>query len=122
MTVPAPLDRVQAALAARFPWEDRMVPDLGRITLLCDLLGDPQKAYPSVHLTGTNGKTSTARMVDALLRSFGLRPGPLHEPAPRALTERICLDGVPSTRSASPRPSTSCSRTSSSSTPAATCR
>ncbi len=90
-----PLDRLQTALAARFPTEDRMVPDLDRIRMLCDLLGDPQKAFPSIHLTGTNGKTSTARMIDALLRSFGLRPGRYTSPHLESLTERICLDGVP---------------------------
>ena len=40
-----------------------------------DLLGSPQPAYPSIHIAGTNGKTSTARMVDALLSAFGLRTG-----------------------------------------------
>jgi dihydrofolate synthase / folylpolyglutamate synthase len=95
VSTPAPLDRVQAGLAARFPTEDRMVPDLDRITMLCDLLGDPQRSFPSVHLTGTNGKTSTARMVDALLRSFGLRPGRYTSPHLESVTERICLDGVP---------------------------
>lgn len=90
-----PLDRVQAALAARFPSEDRMVPDLDRITLLCDLLGDPQRSYPSIHLSGTNGKTSTARMADALLRAFGLRPGRYTSPHLETVTERICLDGAP---------------------------
>ena len=90
-----PLDRVQAALAGRFPAEDRMVPDLERITLLLDLLGSPQRAYPSVHLTGTNGKTSTARMVDALLQAAGLRPGRYTSPHLQSVTERIVLDGTP---------------------------
>ncbi|MCW2776566.1 MAG: FolC bifunctional protein [Frankiales bacterium] len=90
-----PLGPLQAALAARFPAEDHIVPDLDRIAMLCELLGDPQKAFPSIHLTGTNGKTSTARMVDALLRSFGLRPGRYTSPHLESLTERICLDGVP---------------------------
>ena len=52
-----------------------MVPDLDRIRDLVDLLGHPQRAFPSIHLTGTNGKTSTARMIDSLLRAFGLRTG-----------------------------------------------
>jgi dihydrofolate synthase/folylpolyglutamate synthase len=72
-----------------------MVPDLLRIQQLCDLLGDPQKAYQSVHLTGTNGKTSTARMVDALLRQFDLRTGRYTSPHLDSVTERICLDGEP---------------------------
>lgn len=89
------LQRVLADLAIRFPSEDRMVPDLDRITLLCDLMGDPQRAYPSVHLTGTNGKTSTARMVDSQLRAFGLRPGRYTSPHLDSVTERITLDGDP---------------------------
>jgi dihydrofolate synthase / folylpolyglutamate synthase len=88
------LERVSAALAGRFPAEDRMVPDLERIALLCDLLGSPQRAYPAVHLTGTNGKTSTARMVDALLQAAGLRPGRYTSPHLQSVTERITLDGV----------------------------
>jgi dihydrofolate synthase / folylpolyglutamate synthase len=89
------LERVQAALAGRFPAEDRMVPDLERITALLDLLGSPQRAHPSVHLTGTNGKTSTARMVDSLLQAAGLRPGRYTSPHLQSVTERITLDGLP---------------------------
>jgi dihydrofolate synthase / folylpolyglutamate synthase len=89
------VERVMGALAARFPSEDRMQPDLDRIRLLCDLLGEPQRAYPSIHLTGTNGKTSTARMVDALLRAFGLRPGRYTSPHLDSPTERVVLDGSP---------------------------
>ncbi|MBW3640677.1 MAG: bifunctional folylpolyglutamate synthase/dihydrofolate synthase [Actinobacteria bacterium] len=74
-----------------------MVPDLDRITLLCDLLGSPQRGYPSIHLTGTNGKSSTARMIDALLQGFGLRPGRYTSPHLDSVTERITLDGQPLT-------------------------
>jgi dihydrofolate synthase/folylpolyglutamate synthase len=89
------LERVTAALAGRFPSESEMAPDLNRIRLLTDLMGSPQMAYPSVHLTGTNGKTSTARMVDALVRAFGLRPGRYTSPHLHAVTERITVDGDP---------------------------
>jgi dihydrofolate synthase/folylpolyglutamate synthase len=89
------LQRVLAELAGRHPAEDRMLPDLERIRLLCDLLGSPQKAYPSIHLTGTNGKSSTARMIDALLQGFGLRPGRYTSPHLDSVTERITLDGQP---------------------------
>lgn len=89
------LARVLAVLGTRYPSEDLMVPDLDRIRLLCDLLGEPQRSYPSIHLTGTNGKTSTARMVDALVRAFGLRPGRYTSPHLDTVTERICLDGDP---------------------------
>ncbi len=90
-----PLQTVTQALAGRFPSEQHMVPDLDRIRLLTDLMGDPQRAYPAVHLTGTNGKTSTARMVDALLAAFGLRTGRYTSPHLTSPTERICLDGRP---------------------------
>ncbi|MDQ1684182.1 MAG: dihydrofolate synthase / folylpolyglutamate synthase, partial [Frankiaceae bacterium] len=87
------LVRVEKALAGRFP--TRMVPDLDRITDLLDLLGSPQRAYPSIHVTGTNGKTTTARMIDALLRAFGIRTGRYTSPHLESVTERIALDGVP---------------------------
>jgi dihydrofolate synthase/folylpolyglutamate synthase len=89
------LDRVMTALAGRYPSEDRMVPDVERITALTDLLGSPQLACPSVHLTGTNGKTSTARMVDGLLQAAGLRVGRYTSPHLQSVTERITLDGAP---------------------------
>ncbi|HEY0357502.1 MAG TPA: folylpolyglutamate synthase/dihydrofolate synthase family protein [Mycobacteriales bacterium] len=89
----ADLARVEKALDARGP--GRMVPDRERITALLDLLGTPQRSYPSVHLTGTNGKTSTARMIDALLRAFGLRVGRYTSPHLESITERIALDGEP---------------------------
>src|SRR3954470_3368170 len=87
------LARVEKALEARFP--TRMVPDLDRIKDLMDLLGQPQRAYPSIHLTGTNGKTTTARMADALLREFGMRTGRYTSPHLQHVTERIALDGEP---------------------------
>ena len=89
------LSRVMAELAGRFPSEDKMVPDLDRIRLLTDLMGSPQRAYPSIHLTGTNGKTSTARMIDAVVRGFGLRPGRYTSPHLDTVTERISIDGDP---------------------------
>ena len=89
------LQRVLADLATRYPAEDKMIPDLDRITLLLDLLGSPQRAYPAIHLTGTNGKSSTARMIDALLQSFGLRPGRYTSPHLDSVTERITIDGQP---------------------------
>ena len=89
------LQRVMAGLASRHPSEDKMVPDLERISLLCDLMGSPQQAYPAIHLTGTNGKTSTARMVDALVRARGLRTGRFTSPHVESMTERISVDGDP---------------------------
>ncbi|MEP6461834.1 MAG: folylpolyglutamate synthase/dihydrofolate synthase family protein [Frankiaceae bacterium] len=89
----ADLARVQAELDARIP--SRIVPGLERIRYLLHLLGDPQRAYPSIHIAGTNGKTSTARMVDALLVAFGLRTGRTTSPHLASVTERIAVDGVP---------------------------
>ena len=90
----------EAALYDRIPKGDEVLsmgPDLSRITLLMDLLGEPQRSYPAIHLTGTNGKTSTTRMADALLRGFGLRPGRYTSPHLVSIRERIALDGVPVT-------------------------
>lgn len=72
-----------------------MVPDLTRIEALMDLLGSPQRAYPSIHLTGTNGKTSTSRMVDSLLRAHGLRVGRYTSPHLETVRERISIEGDP---------------------------
>lgn len=74
-----------------------MVPDLDRIQALLDLLGSPQLAYPSIHITGTNGKTSTARMVDSLLRAHGLRVGRYTSPHLESVRERISIEGEPIT-------------------------
>jgi len=84
----------ERALLARWP-ETRLEPSLDRIRALTELLGDPQHAYPVVHLTGTNGKTSTSRMIDALLREIGLRTGRFTSPHLESMTERISVDGEP---------------------------
>ncbi|SHN26369.1 dihydrofolate synthase / folylpolyglutamate synthase [Cryptosporangium aurantiacum] len=89
----AELARAEAGLNARGP--GRMVPDRERIVALLDLLGNPQRAYPAIHLTGTNGKTSTSRMIDSLLKAFGLRAGRYTSPHLESVTERISLDGDP---------------------------
>src|ERR1035438_3326104 len=68
---------------------------LDRMADLVGFLGDPQRACPVIHITGTNGKTSTARMVDALLRSRGLRTGRFTSPHLVSIRERICVDGAP---------------------------
>ncbi|MEU4333642.1 folylpolyglutamate synthase/dihydrofolate synthase family protein [Micromonospora lupini] len=73
----------------------RMVFELDRIESLLDLLGSPQRAYPTIHLTGTNGKTSTARMIDSLLRAHGLHTGRYTSPHLETVRERISLDGEP---------------------------
>src|SRR5918997_2764868 len=85
---------VEAALLGRWP-ESRLEPSLDRIQALTELLGDPQRAYPVVHLTGTNGKTSTSRMIDTLIRARGLRTGRFTSPHVESMTERISVDGEP---------------------------
>lgn len=75
--------------------EGHINPSNERMAALVELLGDPQRAYRSIHLTGTNGKTSTARMIDELLRAFGLRVGRYTSPHLASVTERIVIDGKP---------------------------
>jgi len=87
--------RVEAELNAR--GYTRMVFDLSRIEALLDLLGSPQRAYPAIHLTGTNGKTTTARMIDSLLTAHGLRTGRYTSPHLATIRERISIDGEPVT-------------------------
>jgi dihydrofolate synthase / folylpolyglutamate synthase len=84
----------ERALLARWP-ETRLEPSLDRIAALTELLGEPQRTYPVIHLTGTNGKTSTSRMVDTLVRALDLRAGRFTSPHVESMTERICLDGEP---------------------------
>ena len=70
----ARLREIEQEIFARRP-EHSINPSLDRINSLVRLLGDPQRAYPVIHITGTNGKTSTARMTETLLRARGLRTG-----------------------------------------------
>ena len=94
-TAPAdPLAAMEQALATRWG-ETKMEPSKDRIAALLDLLGSPQRAFRAIHLTGTNGKTSTARMIDELVRAFGLRTGRFTSPHLTSITERIVLDGEP---------------------------
>jgi dihydrofolate synthase/folylpolyglutamate synthase len=85
---------VVRALTSRWP-EHRVAPSLGRIAALTELLGDPQRAYPVIHITGTNGKGSTAAMIESLLRAAGLRTGRFTSPHLTSITERITIDGEP---------------------------
>ncbi|MGW3343813.1 bifunctional folylpolyglutamate synthase/dihydrofolate synthase [Nonomuraea rubra] len=70
-------------------------PTLDRIAALLDLLGSPQRAYPVIHIAGTNGKTSTARLTEALLRERNLRVGRFTSPHLVSMRERITVDGEP---------------------------
>ena len=78
-TYAALLRQAEAEITSRWG-EGRMYPTRERIEALLDLLGQPQRNYRSIHLTGTNGKTSTARMIDELLRGFGGEGGGFRYP------------------------------------------
>jgi dihydrofolate synthase/folylpolyglutamate synthase len=88
----ARLAQVEREILARRP-EHAIDPTLDRIRALVTLLGDPQQAYPVIHVTGTNGKTSTARMIESLLRARGLRTGLFTSPHLSSVRERIRIDG-----------------------------
>jgi len=90
----AALLQVEHLLDQRWP-ETRIEPSLTRITALMDLLGSPQRGYPSIHIAGTNGKTSVARMVDALLTALQRRTGRTTSPHLQSAVERIAIDGHP---------------------------
>ncbi|MDY6796488.1 MAG: folylpolyglutamate synthase/dihydrofolate synthase family protein [Actinomycetota bacterium] len=70
-------------------------PSLDRINLLCSKLGNPQDKYPSIHITGTNGKTTTARMVSSIMEVGGAKVGRYTSPHLQSVTERICINGKP---------------------------
>src|SRR6476661_1803439 len=85
---------VEEAILARAPEHD-LQPSLDRIAAVMELLGDPQRTYPVIHLTGTNGKTSTTRIIDTLLTEMGLRTGRFTSPHLHSVRERIALAGEP---------------------------
>lgn len=86
--------RVEAALYARIG-EQSPEHRLTATRRAVELLGDPHLAYPVVHLTGTNGKTSTARMAESIIRAHGLRTGLMTSPHLVSIRERIVIDGEP---------------------------
>ena len=88
------LQRVEEVLESRWP-ETIIEPSLDRISRLVTLLGDPHLSYPVIHVTGTNGKTSTSRMIESLLREMGLNTGLVTSPHLHQVTERIRLNGEP---------------------------
>jgi len=88
------LREVEREIFARRP-EHQIDPTLDRIAMLASLLGDPQRSFQVVHVTGTNGKTSMARMIDSLLRERGLRTGRFTSPHLISVRERITIDGAP---------------------------
>jgi dihydrofolate synthase/folylpolyglutamate synthase len=92
----AALFQVEHLLDQRWP-ETKLEPSTARIAALMELLGSPQLSYPSIHIAGTNGKTSVARLVDALLAALSRRTGRTTSPHLQSATERIAIDGRPLT-------------------------
>lgn len=88
------LSKVLEALYSRRP-ESQIEPRLHATARAVELMGDPQKNYRIIHITGTNGKTSAARMIERILREHGLRTGRLTSPHLVRFNERIALDGEP---------------------------
>ncbi len=92
----ASLLQVEHLLDQRWP-ETKLEPSTARIEALMEMLGSPQLGYPSIHIAGTNGKTSVARMIDALLTAFSRRTGRTTSPHLQSAVERISIDGRPIT-------------------------
>ena len=86
--------QVEAEILSRAP-EHQVQPSLERVEAVLDLLGNPERTYRTVHITGTNGKTSTARMTERLLAAGGMRTGRFTSPHLAIIRERISLDGEP---------------------------
>lgn len=91
---PNRLPEIEQQLNKRWP-ENKIEPTLDRIIALLDALGSPQLTYPNIHLAGTNGKTTTARMIDQLLTELGYRVGRYTSPHLESFTERISIKGQP---------------------------
>jgi len=90
----AALLQVEHLLDQRWP-ETKLEPSTARISALMELLGSPQLSYPSIHIAGTNGKTSVARIVDGLLTAFSRRTGRTTSPHLQSAVERIAIDDEP---------------------------
>jgi dihydrofolate synthase / folylpolyglutamate synthase len=90
--MPSPASH-EAWLDAQTPWPKRF--GLGRMRTLLAALGDPQLAYPAIHVVGTNGKSTATLTIEALLRAEGLSVGSTISPHIRSWAERIRVDGEP---------------------------
>jgi len=101
MSIPVPtpdeiasLLQVEHLLDQRWP-ETKLEPSTARIAALMELLGSPQLGYPCIHVVGTNGKTSVARMIDSLLSALDRRTGRTTSPHLQSAVERIAIDNQP---------------------------
>lgn len=88
------VESVYAELLGRAP-ENKMEPRLAPLFRAMEVLGEPNKACPIIHITGTNGKTSTARMIEQGLIAHGLSTGRYTSPHLSKVTERISINGEP---------------------------
>ncbi|MBK8469160.1 MAG: bifunctional folylpolyglutamate synthase/dihydrofolate synthase [Actinomycetales bacterium] len=88
------LREIEGEILGRAPEHD-VVPTLERVAAVMELLGDPHRAFRVIHVTGTNGKTSTTRIIESLCREHGLRTGRFTSPHLHSMTERIAIDGEP---------------------------
>ncbi len=85
---------VEEAILARAPEHD-LEPSLDRIRSVMELVGEPQRTFPVIHVTGTNGKTSTSRIIESVLREMGLKTGRFTSPHLHSMLERIAVAGRP---------------------------
>lgn len=88
------LDAIEKALLNRWP-ETRIAPTLDRIAALTDALGSPQLSYPTIHIAGTNGKTTTTRLIDSLCFELGMRTGRFTSPHLESFLERVSINQEP---------------------------
>jgi len=94
LTIHKRMREIEQSILMREPEHD-LEPSLDRIAAVMELLGDPQHAFPAIHITGTNGKTSTTRMIESMLRELGLSTGRFTSPHLHNIRERIALNGNP---------------------------
>lgn len=94
LAIGARYERIEHEILRRMP-EHKIQPSLERVAMAMNILGDPQNMYRSVHLTGTNGKTSTARMIASLLQASGRKVGRYTSPHLHTMRERISVNDKP---------------------------
>ena len=95
----AQVEEIYRAILERAP-EHKVQPSLERVEACLDMMGNPHRSFRAIHITGTNGKTSTARMCEALLREHGLHTGRFTSPHLESVRERISIDGQAISRTA----------------------
>lgn len=84
---------VELDIMSRPPEHNTTNLDLDRMNLMLDILGHPEQSFRVIHITGTNGKGSTARMAEAICRAYGMRTGLYTSPHLERINERIAIDG-----------------------------